>query len=653
MLATIKDIADFYDRFPQYIGKLQTDTRYGPKSIEWADITARDSKVVMIQTETGRCVESSPDHRFWVNGDWTYTKNLKIGDTVSTICGDETITELSVSKETLDLYDLQIADVHEFYANGFVSHNSSMLDALSYVLYNKPFRKINKPQLVNQINKKDLVVEVEFTVKGTYYKIRRGINPGFLEIHKNGVVLNHEAAAKDHQAYLEENILGLSFKSFCQIVIVGSSSYVPFMQLPAQSRRDVIEDILHLQIFSTMNVLVKEKLSELNNSIKSCKSDISLVEYKIESSKNHQKNIQSLIDEQKENIKNRIKTTIEEVELNEAEAKTISNEIGDLLPLIQDKPDLTSKKSELQKTYYQLGSEKKRLLKEKKFYTDNDNCPSCGQDICEHMKNEKNDAINKEIEKLEKQEKNAQNDIKNLEESISYIDENEEKISNKRLCLGEANSRVKIAKSQLQQLAKDLKNLDKSVQKDEETDIKAFVKELKELKVSYNKFLQDKEEYSVLAMLLKDGGIKSQIVRQYIPIINQLINKYLHAMDFFVQFELDENFNETIKSRHRDKFSYASFSEGEKFRLDLAMLFAWRAISKMRNSVSTNLLIMDEVMDSSLDNNGTDEFLKIIREASKDANIYIISHKGESIFDKFDNVIKFEKQKNFSVMVSD
>ena len=327
--------------------------------------------------------------------------------------------------------------------------------------------------------------------------------------------------------------------------------------------------------------------------------------------------------------------------------------MADLLPLIQDKTNLTEKKSELQKVYYQVGSEKKRLLKEKKFYTDNDNCPSCGQDICEHLKNEKSDAINKEIEKLEEKEKNAQNDIKNVEESITYIDKNEEKIANKRLCLGEINSRVKIAKSQLQQLAKDLKNLDKSTQDDKKTDMKSFVKELKDLKASYNNFLQDKEEYSVLAMLLKDGGIKSQIVRQYIPIINQLINKYLHAMDFFVQFELDENFNETIKSRHRDKFSYASFSEGEKFRLDLAMLFAWRSISKMRNSVSTNLLIMDEVMDSSLDNNGTDEFLKIIREASKDANIYIISHKGESIFDKFDNVIKFEKQKNFSVMVSD
>ena len=546
-----------------------------------------------------------------------------------------TEVQLNRSKSTLIIGD-----------NG--AGKSTMLDALTFALYGKPFRKINKNQLLNSVNGKGLEVEAYFTITNNKYVIKRGIKPALFEVWKNDKLLNQDAAARDYQTYLEESILKLNYKSFGQVVVLGSSTFVPFMQLRAAERRDVIEDLLDIQIFTTMNTLLKERMSDSKSEISDIKHQIDLLENTIKSSKEHNESIRRMKESEVGKIKDKLRDQIEFIEGEKKIVEDFLDEIEQLTSSISDKAVVKNKLEEVQSLDSELASKLKSLRKEIDFYEHNDNCPTCKQGIEHDFKSETVGSNSAKVSEIE----SARGELKlrgdKFEERLRSIDLVEDDINARNLDVSEHRANHKMALSSCNYIKDELDDAEKEVVAVDSGEIEAQERMLQENHDKQTELFDDKETLIAVSSMLKDGGIKTRIIKQYVPVMNKLIGKYLSAMDFFVQFELDENFNETIKSRFRDEFSYSSFSEGEKLRIDLALLFTWRAVSKLRNSVSTNLLIMDEIMDSSLDSSGTEEFLKIIEELTSDSNIFIISHKGDQLFDKFHSVIKFEKVKNFS-----
>mgnify|MGYP003627170397 FL=1 len=525
---------------------------------------------------------------------------------------------------------------------------STMLDALTFALYGKPFRKINKSQLLNSVNNKGLEVEAYFSISGNTYFIKRGIKPVIFEVWKNGELLNQDAAARDYQTYLEDTILKLNYKSFGQVVVLGSSTFVPFMQLKAGERREVIEDLLDIQIFTTMNTLLKERVTANKTEITEIKYQIDLLENKITSSKAHNESIRKMKQIEVGKLKEKLREQVEFIEAEQAIVDTLLDEVADTTKGISDKSTVKKKLEELQTLDGELSNRLKSLRKEIAFYEHNDNCPTCKQGIEHDFKTDTVSSNSSKAREIETARKQLGHRSLKVEERLTEISNTEDAINAKNLEVSEHRANRKMALNSCGYIKNDLDETEKEVVAIDSSEIKDQEESLVSYHSKQNQLFDDKEILSVVSSMLKDGGIKTRIIKQYVPVMNKLIGKYLSAMDFFVQFELDENFNETIKSRFRDEFSYASFSEGEKLRIDLALLFTWRAVSKLRNSVSTNLLIMDEIMDSSLDSSGTEEFLKIIEELSSDSNIFIISHKGDQLFDKFHSVIKFEKVKNFS-----
>ena len=525
---------------------------------------------------------------------------------------------------------------------------STMLDALTFALYGKPFRKINKNQLINSINGKGLEVEAHFTISGSKYVIKRGIKPNIFEIWKNDNLLNQDAAARDYQAYLEESILKLNYKSFGQVVVLGSSTFVPFMQLKAGERREVIEDLLDIQIFTVMNTLLKDKISNNKAEITEIKYQIDLLKNRIDSSKTHNESIRKMKEVEVDRLKEKLRDQIKFIEAEQEAVESLMEEVSSLANSITDKPEVQKSLRELQEIDRDLSSKHRSLTKEVAFYEQHDNCPTCKQGI-EHAFKEatvsSHSAKSREIE--DARAKLGLRGLK-LEDRLKEIDDIQNVMNERHLSASEHRANHKMAMSSCRVIKEELTGAEKEVVAVDNNEIVELEADLTTYHTKQGQLFDDKETLTIVGSMLKDGGIKTRIIKQYVPVMNKLIGKYLSAMDFFVQFELDENFNETIKSRFRDEFSYSSFSEGEKLRIDLALLFTWRAVSKLRNSVSTNLLIMDEIMDSSLDATGTEEFLKIIEELTSDSNIFIISHKGDQLFDKFHSVIKFEKVKNFS-----
>jgi len=525
---------------------------------------------------------------------------------------------------------------------------STMLDAICFALYGKPFRKINKPQLLNSINGKELEVEVCFRVQGATYIVKRGIKPVIFEIWRNGELLNQDAAARDYQSYLEEQILKMNLKSFGQVVVLGSSTFVPFMQLPAQQRRDIIEDLLDIQIFSTMNVLLKERASNNKALIQNLKYEIDLIENKIDSAKEHNESIRKLKQTEVGKLKSKLREQVTFIEEQQGIVDTLLDDVAQLSGTITDKKQQKQKLKQINQIDGELGNKLRALHKDVKFYEDHDNCPTCKQGIDHDFKDETVAETNSKLEEIRKARQELEDKGNVVEKRLEAISDVEDSINEKNLTMSEHRGNLKISMSTCKGIQSELEEAEKDAEVIDDTKIKELKAELQEKHDLQTEAFDDKEIIGVSANILKDGGIKTRIIKQYIPVMNKLINKYLASMDFFVDFQLDENFGETIKSRFRDSFSYASFSEGEKLRIDLALLFTWRAVAKLRNSVSTNLLIMDEIMDSSLDNSGTEEFLKIINEITQDSNVFIISHKGDQLFEKFHSVIKFEKVKNFS-----
>ena len=532
------------------------------------------------------------------------------------------------------------------------SGKSTLLDALCFSLYGKPFRRIKKDQLINSINGRDAVVEVGFEIYNRQYKIIRGINPSIFEIYENDVLLDQAAASRDYQEYLEKNILRMNMKSFTQIVILGSSSFVPFMQLPTGIRREVIEDLLDIRIFSTMSVLLRERISTNKDEIITNNNEIEN-SFKILQLHENQKKIDS---EKKNEIIELDNCRIEELHLKidrvNSQIKETQTEIDKLFVSIEDEDRVVKRISKIQKLESDLESAKSKAKKTIKFYEENDNCPTCTQTIDEVIKHEKvrekQEALNKIGDAFIVLEKEfSESQIRNQEifDTHKTIKVKQHRITH------DLSTSVLADQREISILQKRISDINNDKETEAEIKIDEIEKLQKELEEVKKKLINKKELYELAGVILKDGGIKSRIIKQYIPIMNSLINKYLASMDFFVKFQLNESFEETILSRHRDDFTYDSFSEGEKMRIDLALLFTWRTIAKMKNSANTNLLILDEVFDASLDANGCEEFLKLIH-ALEDANVFVISHKGDILQDKFRSTVKFEKHKNFSRIMS-
>ena len=530
---------------------------------------------------------------------------------------------------------------------------STVLDALCFGLFNKPFRNISKKQLVNSVNTGASVVEVEFSIGTKEVKVVRGIKPNIFEVWVNGNMINQDANARDYQKHLEQQIMGLNYRSFTQVVILGSSTFVPFMQLPTKARREVVEDILDIKIFSLMNFLLKNKTKELNDETRD-------VAYKFEMTKEKITLQEKFINQVVNNKSEIIAESQQKVSDNDATIKTRKE---DIVGLEQDKDDLSydaqerarleGKITKLGKTEAALQNRINSHARQIKFFKDNDECPTCEQSITDDTKQtqiatrtEKVGEINEGIQQLENLETAEKSKLDVIITNLETIRKHDVEIAKIRATITEMEKyNVK--------LRSDIQTYENGSISDEDKEKLAKLKgQLELVEEQRSKLTEDKFYVDVAKNLLQDSGIKTKIIKQYLPIMNKLVNTYLSSMDFFVNFNIDENFNETIKSRFRDEFSYASFSEGEKMRIDLALLFTWRAIAKMKNSTNTNLLILDEIFDSSLDGTGTDDFLKIL-DSFSDQNVFVISHKQDMLFDKFRSIIKFEKVQNFSRISTD
>ena len=526
---------------------------------------------------------------------------------------------------------------------------STMLDALCFALFNKAFRNITKPQLVNSINEKECVVEIEFDAHNKSYKIVRGIKPNTFEIYCNGELINQDAAIRDYQEYLEKFILKLNYKSFTQIVILGSASFVPFMQLSATDRRAIIEDLLDIGIFSTMNGLLKDKVAMNKEELTNNKYDVEVSTQNYALQEKH-------INQLKQNNEDKVKEYEAEILSNNdtlqslhGKIGTIQEEIDILQGQVSSKPQLETKLKEISKIESKVETNLSKFRKDIGFFEQNDHCPTCRQTITLEVKEKEIESLQGKVTECEHglsqieakliEEQNKLNAMIEVQKQIQALNI---QIATNNTTINETNKYIGKLQKQIEMLQNTKQNLDEETKKLDD------VKEtLLKLEAKRKELIDEKTYYDAASILLKDTGIKTKIVRQYLPVINKLVNKYLASMDFFVNFNLDESFKETIKSRHRDEFSYASFSEGEKQRIDMALMLTWRAVAKLKNSANTNLLILDEVFDSSLDANGT-EYLMNLLHLLEDVNLFVISHKGDILQDKFRSIVKFEKVNNFS-----
>ena len=534
------------------------------------------------------------------------------------------------------------------------SGKSSSLCALSFALFGKAHRNINKPQLVNSINNKNCEVEVEFELGSNQYKVRRGIKPTIFEIYQNGNLLNQSSTSKDYQKILEQNILKLNHKSFHQIVVLGASSFIPFMQLRASDRRSVIEDLLDIGVFSKMNILLKEKLSTVKETLKDYDHQLEIARTKQQAQEKHIEDLRQLSTRYREQRQQKIEQARAQIDELQQKKEDINQLIKQADPSSIKEKNLLAhdQKQSVLSELSRVQTSIKALVKDAKFFTDNDQCPTCSQNIDEDIRAKHIEKAKTDAKELKSQQENFQKLGTEVNESIKELEQLIQK--------------VRQYESDIQAIDRDITNQQKIIE-DTQNEINTLENsnnDLVKAKLDYDKIWNEREKistqkeslnekytyYLAISEMLKDTGIKTKVIKQYLPVINQLVNQYLQVMDFFVSFHLDENFEETIRSRHRDVFSYDSFSEGEKSRIDLSLLFTWRQIAKMKNSVSTNLLVLDEVMDSSLDAEGVEHLMKIFYTLDDMTNVFVISHKKEILEEKFDRRITVSKEKNFSVM---
>ncbi len=530
---------------------------------------------------------------------------------------------------------------------------STFLDAMCFALFNKPFRKITKGQLVNAVNERDLLVEIEFSIGSRDYMIRRGAKPNVFEIYLNGEMLNQEASAQEQQKHLEQSILRLNYKSFTQVVILGSSCFVPFMQLTPPNRREVIEDLLDIRIFSTMNTLLKEKVKGVKETLRECDYQYELVKQKVEM---QQRFIADLKEQSSANNARRRK----DIESLEDEITFLMTDVAEGLEVSASHDKSLDSYGNVEEELAQLRlyesrfvDKKKAFKKEFKFFDKNDSCPTCKSIITEDVRADKKAEITASIDEIDEASIALQKKLKSILQQVS----------DKQIVLSDlmqVQQKISACNKEIQWKKKEIKKIEDKINSADTNNLSREKEKLQELASVGMKVENDlstnrktRDNYDTVTNMLRDTGIKSVIIKKFLPVMNQLINRYLKELDFYVSFDLDENFEETIKSRFRDEFSYASFSEGEKMRIDLALLFTWRTIAKMKNSANTNLLILDEIFDSSLDVSGTDDFLKILHTVSDNTNVFVISHKTESLQDKFASTLVVEKKQNFSVITKE
>ena len=534
------------------------------------------------------------------------------------------------------------------------SGKSTILDALTFVLYNKPFRKINKPQLVNSVNEKDCLVEIEFSVGKREYKVVRGIKPNIFEIWIDGKVQDQDSAAQDQQKKLEEGILKLNYKSFTQTVILGSATFVPFMQLTSAHRREIVEDLLDIKIFSTMNNILKERMRRTNELIREYSIKKDMIEEKIEMQENFIKDLDKSGKDRIQRKETNIETIENEIdELNTDNESTLVTIERDIQPKLEELSSTNSTLKKLNSIKAKLEQKIQTIVSDHKFFQENDVCPTCTQSIGEEFRLSKVSEIEEKSKELQKGyqelEDTIQSELKKDEEFAEYSS----KLNGLNSNISYNNVKISGLNKQIKSLKNEIKEIEEQIQNrnSERKTLETLIKDLDTIEKERSKEKEQVNYYEFAHSLMKDGGVKSKIIKKYLPLMNQQINKYLQMMDFYINFTLDEEFKEVIKSPVHEDFSYESFSEGEKMRIDLSLLFTWRDIAKLRNSASTNLLILDEIFDSSLDGAGTDFFTNIIRYTVQDAHVFVISHKTDDLMDKFEKVIKFDKIKGFSKMV--
>tara|TARA_E500000318_G_C3569536_1_gene217199 strand:- start:12730 stop:14442 length:1713 start_codon:yes stop_codon:yes gene_type:complete len=528
---------------------------------------------------------------------------------------------------------------------------STILDAICFALFNRPFRQVSKTQLLNSINEQNGEVQVEFSIGTKEYKIIRCMKPNKFEIYCDNLMLNQDASNLDYQKHLEQSILKLNYRSFTQVVILGSSTFVPFMKLSSSHRREVVEDILDIKIFSSMNLLVKNKIKEINDDIKSIDDNTELTLQKIELQEQYINDLEQNKDKIIKNNNEKINSNKKTISKYSSDKTDLENLNDGLLTEVSEQSNISNKLKKLNKLHSTISTKKSREEKDVEFFMNNDECPTCNQVITNQFKTN----VIKQREDKVSEYQDGLNDldieIQNLENRLQIIEQISIKLNENNVKIGTLSTSIDTLLELNESLNKEIKEYEELGSTQENR------KKLEKLKDSLllfeqrkAKLIEDKHYHDIARNMLQDSGIKTKIIKKYLPIMNKLINGYLSSMDFFINFTIDENFNEIIKSRYRDEFKYYSFSEGEKMRIDLGLLFTWRAIAKMKNSTNTNLLLLDEIFDSSLDGTGTDDFLKILN-TFKDENVFVISHKGDVLVDKFDHTIKFEKIQNFSKIV--
>ena len=527
---------------------------------------------------------------------------------------------------------------------------STMLDAICFVLFKKPFRKISQAQLINAVNEKEMLVSIEFKIGSTHWQVNRGVKPNIFEIFRDGTALNQESNQRDQQVWLEQSVLKLNYKSFTQVVILGSSTFVPFMQLTAPNRREVIEDLLDIKVFSTMNDILKGRAKGLRDSITQATYDLDLIKEKVEIQQRFIEDIKANQRKQRDAKSTDIHTLQTEVDVLEDNIIKAAETVDLLQNEADSIGDVTSKLNELKVYQSKFNDKKKTLNKEMKFYEENDRCPTCSQTITERSKKTHQKGISDQLNQIASATVDLKQKLEEIKEQVSLKEGKIKEIRDIQSNISSDTKEIRWKKKSMKKIQEEIDTPQTDNLKREQNNLKTLVKEGLEGEIALKETKKVKENFDVCSSLLKDTGIKSQIIKKYLPIMNQLINKYLNELDFYVSFDLNENFEETIKSRFRDEFSYASFSEGEKMRIDLALLFTWRTIAKMKNSANTNLLILDEIFDSSLDIAGTYDFMKILRSFNDSTNVFIISHKTDVLQDKFERILKVEKRQNFSVI---
>ena len=530
---------------------------------------------------------------------------------------------------------------------------STLLDAICYALFKKPFRKISQSQLVNAVNEKDTLVEINFEIGSTKWTVKRGMKPNIFEIYRDGTVLNQESNQRDQQVWLEQSVLKLNYKSFTQVVILGSSTFVPFMQLTSVHRREVIEDLLDIKIFSTMSSILKERAKGVRDSLTKQEYDLDLIKEKVEIQKRF------IADLKQQNQDNR-KSKQADIEVLDQDILRLdqlihqgSESVSALEKEVDALGDASSKVGEFTLFKAKFDDKKERLNKELEFFNKHDNCPTCRQTIPDSLRKDKQGGIDSQLQELATATEKVKLEIEKWSADLKVKEGKIKEIRKLQNEITKNNNEIGWKRNSIKKIEEEISNPKTNNIKREEKNLKDLATKGLEAEVSMKEIKKKRENFDVVSNLLKDTGIKSQIIKKYLPIMNNMINKYLNELDFYVSFELNENFEETIKARFRDEFSYASFSEGEKMRIDLALLFTWRTIAKMKNSANTNLLILDEIFDSSLDIAGTYDFMKILRSFNDSTNVFIISHKPDVLQDKFDRILKVEKRQNFSVVAEE